>query len=367
MDVDFRFPCDFCDKKFTTKRFKKIHVEHFHEGKRWKCSICHDKFIYKYYFNAHNKKMHGKRATFKEVRVKLAKKQTIRESIERRHKCGHCDTKFSYLSVLRQHIKSKHEGERFQCSLCQKLFSPKSNFQKHNRDFHNFAATFKQIFVELKQKQIICASNGKISCQFCTKTYESKMGLIFHIGSAHQKRRYRCNNCGKSFAYYQYFIVHHKKTNQGLPDYSVEEQQQMGVTEDVSMKKTQIETETRKLSICLNKIKEPIQIPKLPKRLEEPKIFKKKKIEYGKTCSSCTVCKKKFSRKDTANKHFNISHRLMRWKCDLCGFMSHDTGFFHHKKHVHHGKATFKLVFLDKEENKEYFCDKDSSNAQYMV
>ena len=57
----------------------------------------------------------------------------------------------------------------------------------------------------------------------------------------------------------------------------------------------------------------------------------------------------------------------MRWKCNLCSYVSNDKGFFRHKKHLHNGKATFEQVILANKKNKKYFFDKHSSNDPNTV
>ena len=109
---------------------------------------------------------------------------------------------------------------------------------------------------------------------------------------------YPCDFCSKKFTKKLFYKMHvekfHKKKHQGQPDHFVEKQQQMEQNKNVSMEKTKNKTKARKIVISLNRIEEAIQI----------------------------------SSKDTANKNFTISYKLMRWKCNLCGFVSNDRAFF---------------------------------------
>ena len=73
--------------------------------------------------------------------------------------------------------KKKHP---FQCDICDKLFSSKSNLKKHIDTIH----------LKLKSHK----------CEECGKTFNQKGNLKYHVNSVHLKiKPYKCEECWKTF------------------------------------------------------------------------------------------------------------------------------------------------------------------------
>ena len=83
------FECSLCDQKFSQKGGLKSHVEHIHEGKKYK------------------------------------------------HECPHCETSSHSPKLLQDHIASAHEGKKpYKCSLCDFGCQSKQGLMKHTMSIH---------------------------------------------------------------------------------------------------------------------------------------------------------------------------------------------------------------------------------------
>ena len=70
-----------------------------------------------------------------------------------------CGSNFSSAGHLKNHIKSVHEGTKFDCKFCEKTFSFSTNMKKH-LSVH-------------EQKR-------PLKCQLCDSTYKAKRHLNYH-------------------------------------------------------------------------------------------------------------------------------------------------------------------------------------------
>ena len=43
----FRFECDKCDRKYTSKTMLNMHIETVHERNRYECEFCNKSFLFK--------------------------------------------------------------------------------------------------------------------------------------------------------------------------------------------------------------------------------------------------------------------------------------------------------------------------------
>ena len=52
------------------------------------------------------------------------------------HKCNMCDKVYQYRAALRSHKQIVHEGKRIECQLCDKSYTDYGALKKHMRKFH---------------------------------------------------------------------------------------------------------------------------------------------------------------------------------------------------------------------------------------
>ena len=55
------------------------------------------------------------------------------------HKCRDCDYKSNTLSHIKEHIKTKHLGIRYQRDICEQLFTAKNRVKDHKATKHGLA------------------------------------------------------------------------------------------------------------------------------------------------------------------------------------------------------------------------------------
>jgi KRAB domain-containing zinc finger protein len=233
-----RFFCDHCEYA-TFKKFNiRSHVlRHSELEKRFTCHICGKKFCRKSAFNTHIKDFH-------EGKI---------------YKC-HCGIEFNSNSKLFKHKKWKHEDSKVPCTYCGKVImkdglaehmrvDPEDRFQNydchdcnppmqfpnkrcltHHRLIHqerNFICDFPdcqrayQSLSHLHSHQKWHSNAKSHECPYaeCGKTYSKQQGLKIHVATKHQNYRKKCPvpECTYETGLYQ-DMRGHVKRHKGLGD-----------------------------------------------------------------------------------------------------------------------------------------------------
>ena len=100
-----------------------------------------------------------------------------------------CSSSFKYKQSLVRHKRSVHEGVKFECPVCGRMFGQSFDMKIH---------------VETVHKQI-----KKFKCHLCGMEFGQAVKLKTHIDVVHNKiKAFSCHLCNKSFADAGYRKVH---------------------------------------------------------------------------------------------------------------------------------------------------------------
>ena len=118
--------CDKCDKVLSSHDKLLRHIKSVHEIRRdYECDLCGKKLSLKENLKTHMIKIH------KQVFEKLKPRQLEK-------KCNQCNKEFASPFNLRLHVKNVHDKRRdYECCLCGKKLTTKTNLKKHNLIFHS--------------------------------------------------------------------------------------------------------------------------------------------------------------------------------------------------------------------------------------
>ena len=109
--------------------------------------------------------------------------------------CDKCKSVFEDKVQLNAHLKKVHLNEKpYQCSVCKRQFSLKVKLQKHVIKFHQPQLS------QFSQKMPKMAKNGQM--------FDSKMDASVADESKLKPKKFKCNECGKSFAYKEILKSH---------------------------------------------------------------------------------------------------------------------------------------------------------------
>ncbi|XP_037044348.1 transcription factor grauzone-like [Bradysia coprophila] len=210
-----------CGKKFHRRHLVLNHIRNHVDPDAYRCDQCGKRFQNKFRLRNHI-----------DNHVPLD---------SRAHKCSLCSSSFGRESLLRLHMKSKHEsktGEKFPCEKCGKNFRSSLLLSCHIRGVHEFslehvceicARVFKT--KQILQNHIFCehsttpkvqcnvcgawlkheislrahlkryhdSSFESVNCPICNKEVPSKHSLAGHIRSVHGEKDHQCTFCNKAF------------------------------------------------------------------------------------------------------------------------------------------------------------------------
>lgn len=112
------FSCDLCGKVCSKKQHLIDHMHTYHINIKYNCNVCSAEFRSNEKLKKHERRVHNKK-----------------------FKCGECTADFGESYLLVEHIKVKHEGERFHCrySGCSLTFLSKSTETAHFLRTHTLA------------------------------------------------------------------------------------------------------------------------------------------------------------------------------------------------------------------------------------
>ncbi|XP_043997138.1 PR domain zinc finger protein 15 isoform X1 [Gambusia affinis] len=178
---DKLFKCDECDKLFSRKESLKQHISYKHsknmpdQDYKYKCNTCEKSFRLENALKFHNCRTDDK--TFQ---------------------CDICSRFFSTNSNLSKH-KKKHGEKLYSCEICNKMFYRKDVMQEHHRR-HSVAGPkqMKKEELEANGEEGTKYRKEPSPCPICGKVFSCRSNMNKHL-LTHGDKKYTCEICGRKF------------------------------------------------------------------------------------------------------------------------------------------------------------------------
>ncbi|XP_075528300.1 uncharacterized protein LOC142560233 [Dermacentor variabilis] len=114
-------------------------------------------------------------------RSSLCRHRLLMHTRQKPLNCQQCTKTFRLNETLRNHVRTVHTAETWQCPSCSKVLSCKYSFDRHHLLMHT--------------------AQKPLNCPHCTRTFGLKETLRNHVRSAHtEERPFECHLCPSSFA-----------------------------------------------------------------------------------------------------------------------------------------------------------------------
>jgi len=171
------FPCEMCNKKYTTKQGLNFHIKHTHgDSKKEVCDYC---AVEVKHVKHHIKMMHS---GIVEKKISCQEKS--------------CLKKFRTKQEATIHYNAAHLNRKEMCPLC--------------------GGWYKNLYTHIHQTH---QSEKKHVCDQCGKAFGKKNDLKVHKDRIHLLKRYICPECGKTISK----IREHLKTVHNVANVNMEE------------------------------------------------------------------------------------------------------------------------------------------------
>ncbi|NWW46958.1 PRD15 protein, partial [Pedionomus torquatus] len=177
---DKLFKCEECAKLFSRKESLKQHVSYKHSRNevdseyRYKCSTCEKAFRIESALEFHNCRTDDK--TFQ---------------------CEMCFRFFSTNSNLSKH-KKKHGDKKFACEICNKMFYRKDVMLDHQRRHLEGVRRVKREDFEHSTENMVRYKKEPSGCPVCGKVFSCRSNMNKHL-LTHGDKKYTCEICGRKF------------------------------------------------------------------------------------------------------------------------------------------------------------------------
>lgn len=266
--LKFRFPCPDCPAKLYARISLIQHCRHMnhrnpHDRKTRQCFICGPMFPSENHLRIHIHEEHvelvSKRKTSFVIpqnnRISIHQDQTdcficnqtlatdrlltrhlyghvYGVKMEHRFCCDHCGRIFSSRSNFERHIRIHIEGKvpEYKCDICDKSFKCERYLLRHTLR-HNMERTLKCDQCEkmfyfsqelMAHKRTHAVQNRRYICSFCDRGFFNKSTRDEHIRIRHTgERRYPCDTCGKSY-YRNRELLEHQRSHTGEKPFKCE-------------------------------------------------------------------------------------------------------------------------------------------------
>ena len=152
------WPCDQCEKRFSTKYVLQVHKDQVHQGHmpEWLCPVCGKNF----------KQKHS-----------LVEHQLIHTG-ERPFACKICAKTFRHRTTCRKHEMLHTDIRLFTCEICGKDFKQRNSLKIH---------------------AVVHTRERNHQCSVCNKMFTQKQALIRHYRIHSGEKPFMCELCGDRF------------------------------------------------------------------------------------------------------------------------------------------------------------------------
>ncbi|NXU75344.1 PRD15 protein, partial [Oreotrochilus melanogaster] len=326
VDSEYRYKCTTCEKAFRIESALEFHNCRT-DDKTFQCEMCFRFFSTNSNLSKHKKK-HGDKKFACEICNKMFYRKDVMLDHQRRHLEGVRRVKredFEHSTETMVRYKKEPSG----CPVCGKIFSCRSNMNKHllthgdkkytceicGRKFFRVDVLRDHIHVHFKdialmddhQREEFIGKIGisseenddnsdgsadsephKYSCKRCQLTFGRGKEYLKHIMEVHKEKGYGCSICNRRFAlkatYHAHMVIH----RENLPDPNVQKY-------------------IHPCEIC-GRIFNSIG------NLERHKL-----IHTGVKSHACEQCGKSFARKDMLKEHMRVHDNIREYLCAECG------------------------------------------------
>ncbi|XP_063358774.1 zinc finger protein 271-like [Cydia amplana] len=184
-----KLKCPQCDKMFSNKQSRSLHVKAVHEGaKPYVCEECGASFAYPRSLALH---AHSHR----------------RAQPTKGFACDLCGKVLNHPSSVVYHKEAEHTGQRYVCGKCGKLFKHKQLLQRHQlvhsqaRPYScKICSTSFKTKANLLNHALLHSGVKRFACELCKHRFAHKTSLTLHMRWHSGLKPYTCKTCGKSFS-----------------------------------------------------------------------------------------------------------------------------------------------------------------------
>uniref|UniRef100_A0A3B3QC11 PR/SET domain 15 n=1 Tax=Paramormyrops kingsleyae TaxID=1676925 RepID=A0A3B3QC11_9TELE len=328
-DMEYRYKCGTCEKSFRVENALMFHNCRT-DDKTFQCEICSRFFSTNSNLSKHKKK-HGEKLYACEICNKMFYRKDVKQDHQKRHIVGPKHMKKEEMETNGEE-GTKYRKEPSACPICEKVFSCRSNMNKHllthgdkkytceicGRKFFRVDVLRDHIHVHFKDIALMDEQeredfirkigisvddsdvnsgeddadndpeNHKYSCKKCQVTFAKGREYLKHIMEVHKERGYSCVICNRRFAlkatYNAHLVIHREQ----LPD-------------------PEVQRYIHPCEMCG-------RIFNSFGNLERHKI-----IHTGVKSHSCDQCGKSFARKDMLKEHLRVHDNVRDFLCAECG------------------------------------------------
>ncbi|XP_028583081.2 PR domain zinc finger protein 15 isoform X1 [Podarcis muralis] len=343
------YQCNICSKMFQNSSNLSRHIRS-HGDKLFKCEECAKLFSRKESLKQHVSYKHSRNEVDNEYRYKCAtceKAFRIESALEfhncrtddKTFQCEMCFRFFSTNSNLSKH-KKKHGDKKFACEICNKLFYRKDVMLDHQRRHLEGVRRVKREDFEHSTENMVRYKKEPSGCPVCGKIFSCRSNMNKHL-LTHGDKKYTCEICGRKFFRVDVLRDHihvHFKDIAIMDDHQREEFiGKIGISSEENDENSDgsVDSEPHKYSckrcqLTFGRGKEYL------KHIME--VHKEK--GYG-----CSICNRRFALKATYHAHMVI-HRenlpdpnVQKYihPCEICGRIFNSIGNLERHKLIHTG------------------------------
>ena len=142
VSVDAKFPCQDCERTFSSRPGLWHHTKTKHEGVKYACNDCDQQFTQQGSLTVHIQSKHeGVKYACNQCNQQYSEQGSLTKHIQSRHDgvkyvCNQCDKQYREQGNLTRHIQSAHEGVKYTCNQCDKQLSDRSSLHRHIKSKH---------------------------------------------------------------------------------------------------------------------------------------------------------------------------------------------------------------------------------------
>ena len=236
--VHGRYECHFCNKRYQNNHILLIHITREHVNANafrpeLECGNCGNSFGSSTDCKKHEKSCCPLCKKNLENVAGLKKHIRFVHDKERPVQCNECHKKFVTKHTLATHMSEVHEGKRYACDLCDKVFGVQTRLNWHRNEFHdpNNIPKCDICGIVFRTRDILKRHSNSIhgkkpeehKCEKCGKILSRKDKIIGHMSKVHGENSkpkivhedFKCNHCDKLYTQSHNLKTHIKNVHEG--------------------------------------------------------------------------------------------------------------------------------------------------------